>query len=163
MGVGALGAIVLGRLFDRYGIRVPMGAFFLSAFFGPLVFLGSAGAVVVGTVLWGLGMSAQESVLKSLITGVVRTTRRATAFGVFDTGFGICWFAGRRAAGCTADLRSDCGAATADVRARVLGGATWTAARSAACESRCGYAPMKLSATLRRTAWHEGGQEGEHR
>jgi predicted MFS family arabinose efflux permease len=94
MGVGALGAVVLGRLFDRHGIRVVIGAFLVSAFFAPLVFLGHAWMVLAGMVLWGVGMSAQESVLKSLVAGVVRTVRRATAFGVFDTGFGVSWFVG---------------------------------------------------------------------
>ena len=39
-------------------------------------------------------MGAQESVLKSLIVGLIPSERRSTAFGVFDTGFGIAWFLG---------------------------------------------------------------------
>jgi predicted MFS family arabinose efflux permease len=94
MGVGALGAIVLGRLLDRYRIKLVIGVFFVSAFFAPMVFLGSAWLVLGGMVLWGISMSAQESVLKSLVAGIIASARRATAFGVFDTGYGVAWFAG---------------------------------------------------------------------
>jgi MFS-type transporter involved in bile tolerance (Atg22 family) len=45
-------------------------------------------------VLWGLSMSAQESLLKSLVAGIVASDRRATAFGLFDAGYGVAWFAG---------------------------------------------------------------------
>ena len=45
-------------------------------------------------VLWGLGMGVQDSLLKAVLTGVVAADKRSTAFGVFDTGFGIAWFLG---------------------------------------------------------------------
>ncbi len=38
MGVGAVGAFVFGRLFDRLGKPVLIGVFLISAFFAPLVF-----------------------------------------------------------------------------------------------------------------------------
>jgi predicted MFS family arabinose efflux permease len=94
MGVGAIGALVLGRLFDRQGIRTVIGAFLLSAFFAPFVFLGSARLALLGMVLWGLGMAAQESLLLSLVAGIVAVSERGTAFGLFDTGFGVAWFLG---------------------------------------------------------------------
>lgn len=94
MGVGAVGALVLGRLFDRQGIRTVIGAFLLSAFFAPFVFLGSATLALLGMVLWGLGMAAQESLLPSLVAGIVAVSKRGTAFGLFDTGFGVAWFLG---------------------------------------------------------------------
>jgi len=85
---------VLGRLLDRYHIKLVIGVFFVSAFFAPMVFLGSVWIVLGGMVLWGISMSAQESVLKSLVAGIISSARRATAFGVFDTGYGVAWFAG---------------------------------------------------------------------
>jgi MFS family permease len=44
--------------------------------------------------VWGLGMGAQDSCLKAVLSAVVPSEKRSTAFGVFDTGFGIAWFAG---------------------------------------------------------------------
>jgi MFS family permease len=90
----AAAALLLGRLFDRIGLLTVIGATLLTAAFAPLVFLGGAALALVGMVLWGLGMAVQESIVKAAVTGMVGRQRRATAFGLFDTGFGICWFAG---------------------------------------------------------------------
>lgn len=94
MGVGAIGALVLGRLFDRNAIRTVLAAFFVSAFFAPLVFLGNGMLAFLGIVLWGLGMATQESLLKPLVARVVPAEKTATSFGVYDTGYGVFWFAG---------------------------------------------------------------------
>jgi predicted MFS family arabinose efflux permease len=94
MGVGALSALLFGRLLDRIGFPILIFAFFLSALFAPFVFLGGAGVALIGMMLWGLGMGAQDSLLKAVLTSVVSAAKRSTAFGVFDTGFGIAWFLG---------------------------------------------------------------------
>jgi predicted MFS family arabinose efflux permease len=94
MAVGALTALVFGRLFDTLGFFIVLLAFFLSAFFAPLVFLGHFLLALLGMVLWGIGMGAQESLLKAVLTGIMPGEKRGTAFGVFDTAFGIAWFLG---------------------------------------------------------------------
>lgn len=99
MATGALAALLFGRLYDRLGIPTVLLAFFLSAFFAPLVFLGGFSLAVVGMVLWGIGIGAQDSLLKAVLTGVTPVEKRSTAFGVFDTGFGIAWFLGSAAMG----------------------------------------------------------------
>jgi MFS family permease len=43
---------------------------------------------------WGVGMGAQESVLKAAIAGMVPKNKRATAYGIFSTGYGLSWFLG---------------------------------------------------------------------
>ena len=45
-------------------------------------------------VLWGMGMGAQDSCLKAVLSVVIPSEKRSTAFGIFDTGFGVAWFAG---------------------------------------------------------------------
>lgn len=95
MGIDALAAIVFGILFDKIGIRSLMIAIALSAPFAPLVFLFDAEWVqIAGLVLWGIGMGAQESVLKSVIATIVPKDKRATAYGIFYAVFGISWFVG---------------------------------------------------------------------
>lgn len=95
----AVAALVLGPSFDRWGLRTVVGATLLTACFPPLVFLGGAVPAVIGVVLWGLGAAVQESVVRAAVTGMVGPDRRASAFGLFDTGFGLCWFAGSLALG----------------------------------------------------------------
>jgi MFS family permease len=44
--------------------------------------------------LWGLGMGAQDSIVRAAVAEMVPRDRRGSAFGFFDTGYGICWFLG---------------------------------------------------------------------
>jgi MFS family permease len=99
MATEAASALVLGRLFDRIGLRTVIFATALTAVFPPLVFLGGVAFAVLGMVLWGLGMAAQESVVKAAITGMVAPNRRASAYGLFDTAFGLAWMLGSAALG----------------------------------------------------------------
>jgi predicted MFS family arabinose efflux permease len=64
------------------------------AFFAALVFLRETPLELLGMILWGMGMGAQDSCLKAVLSHVSPSDKRSTAFGVFDTGFGIAWFAG---------------------------------------------------------------------
>jgi MFS family permease len=87
-------ALVLGRLFDRYGIVVVLGASLVAALATPLVFLGGFGAALGGVVLWGIGMGAQDSVLKAALGLFVPPERRATGYGTYDMLRGVAWFLG---------------------------------------------------------------------
>ena len=94
MGVDAIAALILGRLFDRLGMPVIMAVSILSALFAPLVFLGGFNLALLGMVLWGIGMGAQESIIKAALAEMVPRDRRATGYGIFNTGFGLFWFLG---------------------------------------------------------------------
>ena len=94
MGVDALAALLLGRLFDRLGIAVLVGSTLLSVLFAPLVFMGGFYAALSGMILWGIGMAAQESVLRAAVADMAPVERRGTAFGLFNSGYGIAWFLG---------------------------------------------------------------------
>jgi MFS family permease len=99
MATGAIAALAFGKLLDKIGITSVLVAFFLSAIFAPFVFLSGSTLALVGMILWGIGVGAQDSLLKSLLIPVIPTDKRSTAFGVFDTAFGICWFLGSAAMG----------------------------------------------------------------
>ena len=94
MATGGVSALIIGRLLDKMGLPVLLAAFFVPAFFAPLIFLRGPGLELAGLILWGIGMGAQDSCLKAVLAGVVPSQKRSSAFGVFDTGFGLAWFAG---------------------------------------------------------------------
>ncbi len=94
MGIDAFAALLFGRLFDRKGISVLVFVTLLSALFAPLVFWGNLELAIIGMVLWGIGMGAQESIMRAAIAGMVPPERRGTAYGVFNACYGICWFLG---------------------------------------------------------------------
>jgi MFS family permease len=104
MAAGALASFILGWLFDRHGFLVLLIAFSLASLFAPFVFLGGFTLALIGMVLWGAGMGAQDSLLKAALARVIQANRRSTGFGVFDTGFGIAWFLGSAAMGLLYDV-----------------------------------------------------------
>jgi MFS family permease len=94
MGAGAMTNLVFGRLFDRVGVPVAIGAFLVGSLFAPFVFLGQFWLILIGMVLWGIGMGAQNSLLKAMLAGVIPASKRSTGFGLFYTFFGVAWFIG---------------------------------------------------------------------
>jgi predicted MFS family arabinose efflux permease len=94
MASSALASIPLGRLFDRFGPNISLFAFVISAAAALFVFLGSFAFALTGMVFWGIGMSAQGSLFQAMLTDVIPPQKRSTAFGLFDTGYGIAWFVG---------------------------------------------------------------------
>ncbi|NSW93859.1 MAG: MFS transporter [Bacteroidales bacterium] len=104
MATDAIAALIFGKLYDKTGIKTLLLAVILSSFFAPMVFLGGINWAVAGMVLWGIGMGAQESILKAEIAGMIPPERRGTAFGTFNTIFGVSWFAGSALMGFLYDI-----------------------------------------------------------
>lgn len=95
MAVDAVAALFFGWLFDRIGIRALMISTVISSFFSCFIFLtGNPVTIGFGIVLWGIGMGAQESIMKAAVSRIVPSSMRGTGFGIFETGFGIAWFFG---------------------------------------------------------------------
>jgi MFS family permease len=94
MGVDAIAVLVFGRWFDRFGLGVLVVATVMSAGFAPLGFGMRSEFAIFGTILWGIGMGAQESIMRAAVADVTSPTRRATAYGVFNLAYGVAWFAG---------------------------------------------------------------------
>ncbi|WAL58436.1 MFS transporter [Thermocoleostomius sinensis] len=94
MGVDAIAALIFGYWFDRIGIATLILAVVLSLGFAPVIFWGGTGAALVGMILWGIGMGAQESILKAVVAAMVPPERRGSAYGIFNTGYGLSWFLG---------------------------------------------------------------------
>jgi len=104
MGVDALAALLFGRMFDRIGLSVVIFAALISAFFAPLVFLGGGHFALLGMALWGVGMGAQESVMRAVIAEMIPANRRASAYGVFNAAYGLFWFLGSAVMGILYDV-----------------------------------------------------------
>lgn len=94
MGVDAIAALAFGRLFDRFGLTTMMLVAFLSAFFAPLVFFGNFPLAMLGMAFWGIGMGAQESIMRAAIGGMIAPEQRGTAYGLFNMVYGFAWFLG---------------------------------------------------------------------
>ena len=95
MAVDAFAALFFGWLFDRIGLKALILSTLCSAFFSCFIFLsGNPWMIGVGIILWGVGMGAQESIMKAAVSKIIPKSMRSSGFGIFETGFGIAWFLG---------------------------------------------------------------------
>ena len=100
MGVDAVAALFFGSLYDKKGLLSLIVAISISLWSAPVFFLiSNEVGLILGVILWGIGMGAQESILKAVISNLVSKDKRATAYGIFYTVFGVAWFLGSMVVG----------------------------------------------------------------
>lgn len=93
--VDAVAALFFGMMYDKNGVKALVWSTVISAPFAVLVFaFDSVPMLLIGVALWGVGMGAQESILKAAVTSMVPKASRATGYGVFECSFGAFWFLG---------------------------------------------------------------------
>lgn len=93
--VDAISALIFGIMYDKNGVKALVVSTIISAPFSLFVFgFNNIYAVLLGIALWGMGMGAQESILKAAVTSVVPKSSRATGYGIFEMSFGVFWFLG---------------------------------------------------------------------
>lgn len=103
--VDAIAALIFGHLYDKIGVKALMISALLSSVFAVFVFaVHSIPMLLLGVALWGIGMGAQESILKAVVTSMVPKNCRATGYGIFECSFGIFWFLGSWIMGVLYDL-----------------------------------------------------------
>ncbi|HOO04851.1 MAG TPA: MFS transporter, partial [Methanomassiliicoccales archaeon] len=104
MGADAISAMLLGKIFDRGGPRVLLAVIIPAAFFPVLAFSDSMVLIAAGMGLFGLGMGAQESIMRAVVADLAPVGKRATAYGYYNTIFGSFWFIGSTALGVLYDV-----------------------------------------------------------
>ena len=93
--VDAVAALFFGLMYDKKGVKALVWSTLISAPFAIFVFaFQSVPMVLIGIALWGVGMGAQESILKAAVTTMVPKASRATGYGIFECSFGAFWFLG---------------------------------------------------------------------
>ena len=93
--VDAVAALFFGIMYDKNGVKALVWSTVISAPFAVFVFaFDSVPMLLIGVALWGVGMGAQESILKAAVTSMVPKASRATGYGVFECSFGAFWFLG---------------------------------------------------------------------
>lgn len=93
--VDAAAAFIFGLLYDKIGVKSLVLSTIVSAPFAYFIFMGkSVWSVLFGIALWGVGMGAQESILKAAVASLVPKDARASGYGIFECSFGVFWFLG---------------------------------------------------------------------
>ena len=87
-------ALIIGKTYDKIGLKSLLAIPLLTmpvAFFG---FSHSYGFALTGVLLWGAVMGVHETIMRAAIADLVGTTNRGFAYGVFNTAYGASWFVG---------------------------------------------------------------------
>ena len=93
--IDAIAALFFGWLFDKKGTLALVLSTALTVPFPFLIFgFHSTFPVLIGIAMWGVGMGAQESILKAAVATIVPKQSRATGYGIFECSFGLFWFLG---------------------------------------------------------------------
>lgn len=93
--VDAASALFFGLMYDKKGVKALVWSTVISAPFAVFIFAShSVPVLLLGIALWGVGMGAQESILKAAVTTMVPKASRATGYGIFECAFGVSWFLG---------------------------------------------------------------------
>ena len=149
MGINGVVALVLGRLFDRFGLAVLVAGLVASSAALPLGFLGGPTAAVAAVALWATGMGAQDATLRAGISQVVSMNKRGSAFGTFNALYGIMWFVGSLVMGKLYDTSMLDGARDVRSRRPARGG------RDVPSASRSAGSSVELSSRAKRGIWAE--------
>lgn len=95
MGVDALSALILGWFFDKKGFVVVICSLLIAIFGVPLIFLTQEiYSILIGIILWGIGLGAQESIMRAVIAEILPREKRGSGFGMFSAFYGSFWFIG---------------------------------------------------------------------
>ena len=120
MAVDAFAALFFGWLFDKIGLKAMVLATLCSTFFSCFIFLtNNPACMIIGIVLWGIGMGAEDSIMKAAVSQIIPKSMRSSGFGIFETGFGIAWFLGSWLLGALYDFNPVC-LVTVSVLAQIL-------------------------------------------
>jgi MFS family permease len=104
MGIDGIAALIFGRWYDKVGMLSLAVAVVIASFFGIFAFASSPAMIIVGICIWGIGMGAQESIIRAVVADMVPKSKRGTGYGIFNAGYGICWFAGSLVIGVLYDI-----------------------------------------------------------
>lgn len=99
MGVDALVALPVGRLFDQKGLLTLTALPLLTLPVPFLVFSRAYLPALLGVVLWGAAMGLQETVMRAAVAEITPADHRGLAYGFFNTVYGVAWFLGSTAMG----------------------------------------------------------------
>jgi len=94
MGVDALVALIIGRIYDRIGLTSLIAVPFLTVPIPLLAFSNSYGPAVAGVILWGAVMGIHETVMRASVADLTPLAGRGFAYGIFNMVYGASWFLG---------------------------------------------------------------------
>ncbi len=95
MGVDALSALAVGKIYDRVGLISLVIVPGLTLF---VPFLGFASRqfwmIILCVIIWGIIMAIHETTMRAAVADISQISKRGTGYGIFNTLYGAAWFTG---------------------------------------------------------------------
>jgi len=94
MGVDAMVALIIGKLYDRIGLSCLFAIPLLTVLLPFFAFSHTYSIVLFSIILWGAIMGIHETIMRAAIADLTPLPRRATAYGIFNMIYGLAWLMG---------------------------------------------------------------------
>jgi MFS family permease len=105
-GVDASIALLSGYAYDKFGVKVLTLPFILSLFPSLLAMLNSEFlTLIIASIFFGLVLGMQESIYRAAVSDFAPISSRATAYGIFNTAYGVGLLISGAAYGLLTDLK----------------------------------------------------------
>jgi len=94
MGVDAVAALAVGKIYDRIGL-ISLAIVPLLTIIVPFVgFSSQLWLIILSVVVWGIVMAIHETIMRAAIADIAQINKRGTGYGIFNTLYGAAWFVG---------------------------------------------------------------------
>jgi MFS family permease len=104
MGVDGLTALIIGKTYDKIGLKllliIPILTFIVPFF----AFSYSKLFILFSIIIWGIVMGIHETIMRAAIADLIPLERRGTAYGIFNTVYGLSMFVGGSSIGFLYDI-----------------------------------------------------------
>jgi predicted MFS family arabinose efflux permease len=87
-------ALIIGKAYDKKGLKTLLTIPLLTLPIPLFVFSQSYVSVLIGVVLWGAVMGIHETIMRAAIADLIPLERRGSAYGIFNTVYGLSWLIG---------------------------------------------------------------------
>lgn len=94
MAVDAVVALIIGKLYDKVGLRLLLIAPIWSLLIPILTFSQNGSLITIGIILWGGVMGIHETIMRAAVAELAPIEKRGTAYGLFNTIYGGGWLLG---------------------------------------------------------------------
>jgi len=94
MGVDAMIALIIGKLYDRIGLSCLFAIPLLTVLLPFFAFSHTYSIVLFSIILWGAIMGIHETIMRAAVADLTPLSRRGTAYGIFNMIYGLAWFIG---------------------------------------------------------------------
>ena len=94
MGIDAIFALIIGRIYDKVGLKTVLIIPFVNLLIPFFVFTKSINFLILGIIIWGMVMGMYETVMRASIADIIPIDKRGYSYGIFNTVFGLSYFLG---------------------------------------------------------------------